>query len=152
MAKPIAAGRRAVARQEVGARLRMARESSGLTQQQLAQLFELTKLSELQYEAGRTPFPTDLLPLLEELGIDSAWVATGGASLSHPQTRKRFAFVLQWVRRESAIHGLAVATEQEVEIAWCVMMQLLPPIHSDECLPDDEVGAIVRELIAERLG
>lgn len=152
MAKPVASGRRAVARQEVGARLKAARESLALTQHQLAELLELTKLSVLQYEAGRTPFPTDLLPFLEELGVDIAWVATGVASPAHPLTRKRFASVLQWVRRESAIHGLNIETEQEVEIAWCIMMRLLPPTQSDERLPDAEVGTTVRELIAERLG
>lgn len=152
MAKPVVSGRRATARQEVGVRLKMVRESLGLSQQQFAQFFELTKLSELQYEAGRTPFPTDLLPFLDELGVDSAWVATGAASLAHPPTRKRFALALQWVRRESAIHGLVIEAEQEVEIAWCIINQLLPLTKSDEGLPDAVVGEIVRELIAERLG
>ena len=152
MAKPVVVGRRASARQDVGVRLRMARESLGLTQQQFAEAFELTKLSVLQYEAGRTPLPTDLLPCLEELGIDSAWVATGTPTLAHLPTRKRFTWALQWVKRESAIHGLTIALEQEVKIAWCIMIQHLQPTQANECQPDDEVSAIVRDLIANRLG
>lgn len=152
MAKQPVKSERLEVREEIGKRLRLVREWLGYPQRRFAALLGLTQLSVINYETGRTPFPTDLLPVLKQLGADSSWVATGCPCLLHSSTRKRFALVLKWVRRESAIHGFAIEIDQEVEIAWFIMMQMLPMTQSDECLPDDEVGEIVRDLIAERLG
>ncbi|WP_153117015.1 helix-turn-helix domain-containing protein [Rhodocyclus tenuis] len=148
MAKSQVDDERQRARALTGERLRSARETNGFSQRQVAEVLGLTKLSVLQYEAGRTTFPTDLLPRLDLLGIDSAWVATGIPSLERKESRGVFSEVLTWVRREAAIHELQVSPEQEVDLAWFVFRRLSPqsdvgglsPAVFEEALEAAEVG------------
>jgi len=117
----------------------------GFTQRQLAQAFGLTPLSQLHYEAGRTPFPTDLLPTLDDLGVDSAWVATGVASLGHAPTQKRFALALKRLRSEAETLGVLIDTEKEVEIAWLATTKALTSAQH-EVVIHQTIAAALRKL------
>lgn len=136
-------------RQRVGERLRCAREALGWTQRQIAESLGLTPLSVLNYEAGRTPFPTDLLPALDEIGIDSSWVASGIPSLESREARENFAAIWTWVRREVTDHKLSITLAQELDIAWHVLGRLARPIAPNIAVSEQEIIAAVSELLAD---
>lgn len=147
MAKLPVGDERQRARQSVGDRLRSGREALGLTQRAVADALGLTSLSVIHYEAGRTSFPTDQLPVLDVLGIDSCWVATGIPSLETRAAKDRFAEVLSWVRREAAIHELHLSAVQEIDIAWHVFCRLVQAQTPDAALGEPELVAAVQELL-----
>ena len=133
----------------VGERLRFAREALGRTQRQVADALGLTSLSVIHYEAGRTPFPTDLLPALNSQGFDGAWVATGIPSLEGNEARERFAAVLAWLRREAAIHDLSVTPVQEMDIAWYAFRRLVRTQPPSCAFKEQEILDAVRESLAK---
>lgn len=147
MAKPPVDDLRQRVRQSVGERLRHAREAIGRTQRQVAEQLGLTPLSMIHYEAGRTPFPTDLLPALDAIGIDSSWVASGIPSLENKETRLHLAAIWMWVKREVAIHDLSITPDQELEIAWHMLRRLGTPSVQDVVGSEQEIIATVRELL-----
>lgn len=121
----------------------------GLSQRHVAESLGLTALSVIHYEAGRTPFPTDLLPALEELGADSAWLATGVPSLENKKTRERFAAVLAWVRREAALNDLTLTVQQEVDVAWYAFRRLMSGLSNGQPPDENEIGRTVRSSLGE---
>lgn len=145
MAKPLADESRQYARQQFGARLKLARELAGLTQRQLAEFLGLAPLSVIHYETGRSAFPVDRLPVLEELGIDSAWVATGVPSLKASAARSRFASVLEWVGQEAAIYELSISPAQQFDIAWYVFSRFVPRPEPGAALAEADVVREIRE-------
>lgn len=151
MAKPPVDDERQLSRQSVGERLRCVREAKGYSQRQVAEALGLTPLSVIHYEAGRTPFPTDLLPALDALGLNGAWVATGIPSVDNDETRERFAAVLAWVRREAAIHDLDLSPSREVDIAWYAFRRLDQGLAQD-ALSEQAIVDAVHETFAETLG
>jgi transcriptional regulator with XRE-family HTH domain len=152
MAKVAADDQRLSVRQLVGERLKAAREALGLSQRAVADALGLTSLSVIHYEAGRTPFPTDLLPVLKELGIDGDWVASGVPSLEHRETRERFSAVLAWVRREVAIHELVLTPTQETDISWYVFRQLDPRLASQLAPTESDLAVAVKNALAKFVG
>lgn len=143
MAKSVADEPRLRARQQFGDRLKLARELLGLSQRRLAEFLGIAPLSVIQYEAGRSAFPVDRLPVLEELGFDAAWVATGLPSLKEPAARSRFASVLAWVGREAAIYELSISPSQQLDIAWYVFSRFAPRPEPGAAMAEADV---VREI------
>jgi transcriptional regulator with XRE-family HTH domain len=147
MAKPPVDEVRQRVRQGIGERLRYAREALGQTQRQVAEGLGLTSLSVINYEAGRTPFPTDLLPALDALGIDSSWVVSGIPCMENRATREQFVAISTWVKRELAIHELSITPTQEFELAWHVLCRLGTPSMRNVVEREQEIITTVRELL-----
>lgn len=145
MAKSVADEPRLLARQQFGGRLKLARELLGLSQRRLAEFLGVAPLSIIQYEAGRSAFPADRLPVLEELGFDAAWVATGAPSLKEPAARSRFASVLAWVGREAEIYELSISPPQQLEIAWYVFSRFVPRPEPGAAPAEADVVREIRE-------
>lgn len=145
MAKPPANDLRQRVRQSVGERLRRAREVLGRTQREVAEELGLTPLSVIHYEAGRTPFPTDLLPSLDAIGIDSSWVASGIPSMEKRETREQLVVIWTWLKREMTIHELSITPDQELEIAWHVLRRLGGPSVPLVMASEQEIIAAVHE-------
>lgn len=65
-------------REQIAARLRMAREAAGLTQGQVAKKLEMHRPTISEIEAGRRRVSADELAIFAELyGIDVGWIMDG---------------------------------------------------------------------------
>lgn len=65
---------------EIGARLRAARESRGLSQDVFGSLGGVTRISQANYEGGKRPCNVDYLANLATHGVDVAYILTGEQS------------------------------------------------------------------------
>jgi len=65
-------------KKEVGERLKQWRTQKGLTQQELAQLLNVSRSTIASWEIGRTEIPYKALKKLkEEFGLDLNWLISG---------------------------------------------------------------------------
>jgi transcriptional regulator with XRE-family HTH domain len=62
---------------EAGARLRQLRRETGKNQTQFGIDFGVSKNSQVDYEAGKSPFNVDYLGRLDAAGIDITYILTG---------------------------------------------------------------------------
>ena len=62
---------------EVGARLREVRRESGKNQTDFGREFGVSRNSQVDYEAGKSPFNVDYLGRLSSAGVDVAYLLTG---------------------------------------------------------------------------
>ena len=71
-----------------GSRLRQCRETSGLTQAQLANHLGLTRSSIANIEADRQrPLVDDAARAAQVLGVDPAWLAFGRMTIGQPRPK-----------------------------------------------------------------
>lgn len=116
-------------RHHMGVRLRDLRKKLFETQSQFAKRLRVTRLSLLKYESGVTCPSAEQLHSLELTGVDATYVAFGYPSLANSQSRKNFAAVLAFVKRETQISSLDVSDEHLVDGAWLLFCKLhLPPV------------------------
>jgi transcriptional regulator with XRE-family HTH domain len=151
VAKSPVGDEQARARREIGRRLRWARTALGMTQRQLAEALDVTPLSVLHWEAGRTPFATDRLPALECIGIDSAWIISGLPSMETATTRETFSAILskleEAARRGDGPEDLA----ERLDLAWRALRALCTEQLPDFPATEEELATAVQHAIAETL-
>ena len=72
-------------------RLKLARETLGLTQDEMAHRLGIAKMRYTPYEYGRVRIPTEILIKIGEMGIRINWLLMGeGAILNEPETEPSF--------------------------------------------------------------
>jgi len=151
MAKSPVGDEQARARHEIGWRLRCARTAIGLTQRQLAEALDVTPLSVLNWEAGRTPFPTDRLQALESIGIDSAWMISGAPSFQTATTRETFSAILSRLREEGRGADATIELPEQVDLAWRALRMLCDEKTPNSPATEEEVATAVQQALARTL-
>lgn len=107
-------------RAAIGQRLRQARAQQGESQERFAARLGVTKLTLLTYEHGTSCPGAERLALLAQTGVDASYIAFGAPSLATPESRARFASVLEQVRRDSAGTATPPTEADLVEATWRV--------------------------------
>lgn len=115
-------------RQAFGQRLRKTRTLLGESQKAFGLRIGVTKLTVMNYEAGKTVPTCEVLPYLGELGIDAAYLAFGVPSLSNQKQIAAFSEILSYVKERLGNDfgklSMPAHSIREMDIAWDTFCRL----------------------------
>lgn len=105
-------------RQQIGLRLLEERGRLGLTQQAIADVIGVPRVSFVKYEGGHTSPSAETLAALEGAGVDVRYVLTGLRKAPSGVDRERFRRAYLEVDRQIKTNREKLSTEERLSLAW----------------------------------